>query len=251
MKLHVMSDLHLGFGELSVPVTDADVVILAGDIGRPRQSVRWAYGLGKPVLYVPGNHEFYGGVIGQVLSELRGLSAGTDIHVLDDDELILGGVRFLGCTLWTDLSLYGDGPARELSVRAAWQGMRDFSIIRTQDKKLFTPKDMAERFQRHLDWLEKRLDEHSTLPTVGITHHAPSRQSIHASFRGAPINAAYIADLERLLDAKRVCLWVHGHTHFSFDYSVNGTRVICNPRGYALDGVNQNSAFDPGLVVEV
>jgi hypothetical protein len=113
--------------------------------------------LGKPVLYVPGNHEYYGAVMGQVIAEMRGLAAGTDIHVLDDDELILGGVRFLGCTLWTDLSLFGDGPERELAVRAAWQYMRDFSLIRTQGKKLFSPDDMVARYRQHLAWLEKRL----------------------------------------------------------------------------------------------
>ena len=62
MKLQIMSDLPLAFGELAIPSTDADLIVLAGDIGRPRKSIRRAYGLGKPVLYVPGNHEFYDGV---------------------------------------------------------------------------------------------------------------------------------------------------------------------------------------------
>jgi predicted phosphodiesterase len=251
MKLQIMSDLHIAFGEPEVPATDADLIVLAGDIGRPRQSVRWAYGLGKPVLYVLGNHEYYGGVVGQVIAEMRGLTAGTEIRVLDDDEVTINGVRFLGCTLWTDLSLYGEGPERELAVRAAWQYMRDFSLIRAHSNKLFAPDDMVMRCRQHLAWLEKRLDEAADTPTVVITHHAPSRRSIHASLTGAPINAAYIVDLERLFGRSRVRLWIHGHTHFSFDYSVNGTRVVCNPRGYALNGVNKNRAFDAGLVVEV
>lgn len=251
MKLQIMSDLHIAFGEPRVPPTDADLIVLAGDIGRPRPAVRWAYGLDKPVLYVLGNHEYYGGTMGQVIAELRGLTAGSAIRVLDDDEVTIGGVRFLGCTLWTDLSLYGAGPERELSVRAAWQSMRDFSLIRTQGDRLFAPADMVARFRGHLAWLEKRLDQPSASPTVVITHHAPSPRSIHPSLRGAPINAAYIVDLERLLGAERVRLWIHGHTHFSFDYTVNGTRVICNPRGYALNGIEQNRAFDPALVVEV
>ena len=44
---------------------------------------------------------------------------------------------------------------------------------------------------------------------------------------------------------------IHGHTHDSFDYVVNGVRVLCNPRGYAKDGVNENALFDAGLTVEV
>jgi hypothetical protein len=63
MKLQIMSDLPLAFGEPVIPSTDADLIVLAGDIGRPRESICWAYGLGKPVLYAPGNHELYGGVI--------------------------------------------------------------------------------------------------------------------------------------------------------------------------------------------
>lgn len=251
MKLHILSDLHLRFGDLSPPATDAEVVILAGDLGRPREAIRWAYGLGKPVIYVPGNHEFYGGVIGQVISELKGLAAGTNIHVLDDDEIALGGVRFLGCTLWTDLALYGERPMHDLAVRAAWQNMRDFAMIREQEKRLFTPRDMVARHAGHLSWLERRLSETAAMPTVVVTHHAPSPRSIHRSFAGAPINAAYIVDLERLFGADRINLWVHGHTHFSFDYVHNGTRVVCNPRGYVFDGVNQNREFDPGLVVDV
>lgn len=54
-----------------------------------------------------------------------------------------------------------------------------------------------------------------------------------------------------VLDGERVQLWIHGHTHDSFDYRLNGTRVLCNPRGYARDGVNENALFDPQLVVEV
>lgn len=246
-----MSDLHIAFGEPEVPTTDADLIVLAGDIGRPREAVRWAYGLGKPVLYVLGNHEYYGGMMGQVAAEFRGLTADTAIRVLDDDEVTIDGVRFLGCTLWTDMSLFREGTERELAVRAAWQYMRDFALIRMPGDKLFAPDDMVMRCRQHRAWLEKRLDERSDMPTVVITHHAPSPRSIHASLRGAPINAAYIVDLERLFGRERVRLWVHGHTHFSFDYSVNGTRVICNPRGYALNGINQNRAFDAGLVVEV
>jgi hypothetical protein len=60
-----------------------------------------------------------------------------------------------------------------------------------------------------------------------------------------------VADVERLMGADRVQLWVHGHTHDSFDYRVAGTRVVCNPRGYARDGVNENPHFDPGFTVDL
>src|SRR5512135_2462248 len=109
MKLNILSDLHLGLGVLDPPCNDADVVILAGDIARPKDAVAWASGLSKPVLYVAGNHEFYGGSIDATLAELRKLGAGTRIRLLDDDEVVLDGVRFLGSTLWTDFMLFGGG----------------------------------------------------------------------------------------------------------------------------------------------
>jgi hypothetical protein len=65
------------------------------------------------------------------------------------------------------------------------------------------------------------------------------------------LNACFVSRAEHLLGADRVQLWVHGHTHDSFDYTLNGTRVVCNPRGYARGGVNENPFFDPNLVVEV
>lgn len=84
-----------------------------------------------------------------------------------------------------------------------------------------------------------------------MTHHAPSPKSIHPRFAGSLLNACFVSDVEKLMDRDRVALWVHGHTHDSFDYVVNGTRVVCNPRGYAKLGTAENSAFDPGFTVDV
>ena len=109
MKLHVLSDLHLTFDAFERPQTDADVVVLAGDIARPREAVAWAMEFAQPVLYVAGNHEFYGGSIEGTLAELKRLCEGTHVHLLDDSELVLEGVRFLGTTLWTDFGLFGAG----------------------------------------------------------------------------------------------------------------------------------------------
>ena len=118
MKLNILSDLHLGFGAFETPQNDADAVILAGDISRPREAAAWALRLGKPVLYVPGNHEFYDASIDDALAELKRLCAGTPVHVLDDKEIVLDGVRFLGTTLWTDFELLGHGAARSAAMPA-------------------------------------------------------------------------------------------------------------------------------------
>lgn len=253
MKLNILSDLHLSVGALPIPANDADVVILAGDIARPREAIAWASAFDKPVLYVPGNHEFYGGSITGTVAELKGLSAGTCIRVLDNEEAVVEGVRFLGTTLWTDFMLFGEGAKRTAAMQEAQRFLRDFRRIRTGEgpEELFTPAASTQLFQRHAAWLEAKLAEPHAGSTVVITHHAPSRNSIHPRFAGSLLNACFVSGAERLIDGARTRLWIHGHTHDSFDYVVNGTRVLCNPRGYAKDGVNENPLFDANLLVEI
>ena len=253
MKLHILSDLHLSLGALEIPRNDADAVILAGDIARPKEAVYWASGFAKPVLYVPGNHEFYGGSIAGTVDELKRLCAGTNIRLLDNDEAVIAGVRFLGSTLWTDFMLFGEGERRAEAMRQAVKFTRDFSRIRAGEsaQALFTPEDSAALFNIHAGWLERKLSEPHAGPTVVITHHAPSRNSIHPRFAGSLLNACFVSDAEHLLRPGRASLWVHGHTHDSFDYLLNGTRVVCNPRGYAKNGVNENPLFDPDFLVEI
>ncbi len=253
MKLNILSDLHLSQGALDPPGNDADLVILAGDIARPEPALAWASGLGKPVLYVPGNHEFYGGSIAGTAARLKALSAGTRVRILDDDEVVIGNVRFLGSTLWTDFLLFGGQAGRAAAVEQALRSMRDYSRIHLdqEGRQLFTPDDSAQLFQRHAAWLDARLAQPHPGPTVVITHHAPSRHSIHPRFDGSLLNACFISDAEHLAGGDRVQLWIHGHTHDSFDYALNGTRVVCNPRGYAQGGVNENASFDPDFVVDV
>ena len=252
LKLNILSDLHLRQGALSPPDNDADLVILAGDVARPQEALEWADALRKPVLYVPGNHEFYGGSIDGTRALIRRLCGETNVRLLDDDVVELGGVRFVGSTLWTDFLLYG-GDLREKAMQDGQRAIRDFSQIRLHDgdERRFTPEDSVALFAVHSGFIAKALATPFAGPTIVITHHAPSPWSIHRRFRDSPLNACFISDLERLLDGKRVRLWIHGHTHDSFDYAINGTRVVCNPRGYARNGVNENPHFDPDLVIDV
>ena len=253
MKLNILSDLHLGYSAQETPLNDADVVVLAGDIAPPRQAAQWALRLTKPVIYVPGNHEFYGSSLEAATRELKRLCADTQVHVLDNDEVVIEGVRFLGSTLWTDFMLFGDGADRAAAIAQAHRLMRDFSRIRIDDatNALFTPADSAALFERNAKWLDHSLDVPHPGPTVVVTHHAPSRQSIHPRFAGSLLNTCFVSDAERLVGADRAQWWIHGHTHDSFDYVLKGTRVICNPRGYAKAGVNENTGFDLNFTIEV
>lgn len=253
MKLNILSDLHLNMALLAAPKNDADVVILAGDIARPQEALRWAQSLAKPVLYVLGNHEFYGSTITGTAAEFKTLCAGTAVYLLDTDEIILAGVRFLGATLWTDFMLFGEGAKRAAAISQACRVMRDFDKIRTDDAThaLFTPADSVALFRAHSQWLDAKLSEPFAGPTVVITHHAPSAKSIHPRFAESLINTCFVSDAEHLVRGNRAQLWVHGHTHDSFDYWLDGTRVICNPRGYAKSGINENARFDPNLVIKI
>ena len=254
MRLQVISDLHLSRGWLEPRTADsADAIVLAGDIARPEPAIAWARSLARPVLYVPGNHEFYGASLTGVVRELRRLAQGTQVHILDNDECVLDGVRFLGSTLWTDFLLFGHGDERDGAAAQAIEHMRDFQKICLDEERqiLFTPMDSAALFRRNTAWLAARLDDRWDGPTVVVTHHAPSARSIAARFRGSLLNACFASHADGLLGGGRVRLWIHGHMHHSVDYVAEGTRVLCNPRGYATDGRNENPEFDPCLVVDV
>jgi predicted phosphodiesterase len=251
MKLHVMSDLHLSMAGMAVAETDADVVVLAGDIARPDKACAWAHQIRKPTIYVAGNHEFYNGDLHGTLSTLRQECSG-GLHLLECDAWFHGGVRFLGTTLWSDFRIVAD-EMRAASMAAATRLVRDFQRIGAdaQRSRLFTPQDSQALFDRSAAWLDAQLRLPFDGPTVVITHHAPSPRSVHPRFEGSPLNGCFVSDLEPLMGGERVRLWIHGHTHDSFDYTVRGTRVLCNPRGYVLQGAGENPAFDPALVVEV
>jgi Icc-related predicted phosphoesterase len=253
MRLHILSDLHLGVGRLDPPQVESDLVVLAGDIARPGEAVAWARRFDRPVLFVPGNHEFYGSSVEEAIAELRELCAGTNVTLLERDEVVVDGVRFLGTTLWTDFRLHGDGAVRQEAMQLAQTLIRDFSRIRRApgSAELFAPANSVALFEAQSTWLLQRLAVKHDGPTVVITHHPPSARSIHPRFASSPLNPAFASATEHMLDRRCACLWIHGHMHDSFDRIENGVRVICNPRGYAKEGLAENQWFDPALTVDL
>jgi len=247
MKLHILNDLHVEFGDFTVPETDADVIIMAGDIGVGMGGLAWidSQNLGKPVIYIPGNHEFYHHDISMV-DELKA-KAPDNVHVLNQDVAVINGVRFLGSILWTDFLLFGETD-KYFSVQCARKAMSDFEIIRINGNR-FTPEDSIELHTKTRDWLSCMLSEPFNGKTVVITHHAPSSKSVSPRFAKDLLTPAFASNLEELMEGNRVALWVHGHTHDGFDYEVFGTRVICNPRGYVT--YEENQEFNPELLVEI
>lgn len=253
MKIQIVSDLHLSLAPCFLPNVGADLLILAGDIHRPVEAMAWAKKLALPIVYVPGNHEYYGSNLAATDQLLRQLSQGSNVTLLNGDEHHIDGVRVLGATLWTDFLFNGEGAACQQAMEAAQRFSRDFTRIAADEQGLdtFTPSHCAAVFQRHVAWLEARLAEPFDGVTLVVTHFAPSAGSVAPQFAGSPLNACFVSDLEALVEKSGAALWVHGHTHDSFDYRIGATRVVANPRGYVKDGKTENAAFNPGLTVEV
>ena len=245
MRIHLLSDLHNEFDLFEPEVSDADVVILAGDINVKTRGVEWAKNTFTcPVLYVPGNHEFYGGHLTRTLEKMRAASS-DQVRVLDRDEVILSGVRFLGATMWTDFAATGNPP---IAAFTAQNGLNDFKQIRTADFRRIRPADLISESAKTRDWLRAKLADPFDGPTVVITHHAPSMRSLEDNpHAGGHLDAAFANRWEDLMGGDQVALWVHGHSHTAVDYDVAGTRVVCNPRGYP----GEDTDFKPNLVLVV
>jgi predicted phosphodiesterase len=257
MRIRIMSDLHTELYPFATPeLADAraprgkalqDVVVLAGDIGGAEGTIRWALHAfpDTPVVFVPGNHEYYNNHLEQTATRMKRAAAGTNVRILDNEELVIDGVRFLGSTLWTDFELFGSDENRILALAAAKRCMADFSCITYGSAGRFTPEQSVMLHREAVRWLEEKLHESFDGPTVVVTHHVPHWKSVHPRWVKDIVSAAFASDLERLMGFSK--LWIHGHTHDCFDYQVRGTRVVCNPRGYR----GENPEFNPRLVVKV
>ncbi len=250
-RFRVFSDLHLEFVDWTPPPAEAEAILLAGDIAVGTHGIHWArrHFPDTPIVYVPGNHEFYGAALPDALAALRSEARRSNVHFLDGDECVVGGTRFLGATLWTDYALYGSSPtALDRAMADAEIEMNDFRMIKWSNGDRLNPELVREMHVTRARWLGERLAEPFVGPTVVITHHLPHRLSIHPKYEGTRFNPCFASDLDHLVRAP-VALWVHGHTHESIDYVVNDTRVVCNPRGYLPN--EPNTSFDPMGTVEL
>lgn len=254
MKIQVLSDLHLeARNPIPPPAEGADMVVLAGDLApfRPSvlEAVANAWGTAGRILYVPGNHEFYGGEIDAVRAALAETSAAIGIDLLDRRSIRINGVRFIGATLWTDFALEGLAlawRAKQLASRA----MADFSGAIRHGGALFTPTESCRRHAADRAFIERELEAAKADgdATVVITHHAPTPRSIRPWYQGNSLNPAFASDLEAVIDRHAPSLWIHGHMHDSIDESLGDTRVLANPGGYTEE---ENPRFDPTLCVGV
>ncbi|UVK44382.1 metallophosphoesterase [Mesorhizobium sp. AR07] len=254
MKLWVLSDLHLDYEDmLPIPPADADVCIVAGDVTNGvSNAMHW---IGReiaafmPTIFVAGNHEFYRYSVVEQLAFARQIRL-PNVHFLENSSVVIGGVRFVGATLWTDFALDSRSPRDLAWAMATAEGMlTDYRAITwTQSPhEAFTAGRARELHEASAAYIRRELQSPFDGPTVVVTHHAPHRNSVHERYGQSALNGAFASDLSGMIEIHKPALWVHGHVHDSFDYRVRDTRVGCNPRGYG----NENPRFDPGLVVEI
>lgn len=253
LRIRVLSDLHLEFAGLLPAPVDCDVLVLAGDIHQGAQGLAWARSrfAQLPIVYVPGNHEYYGHDWDELPKQLAQAARDLDIRLLDRGETIIGEVRFLGCTLWTDFDLFGED-RRAAAMAAAATTLYDYRHIRCQGA-LIEPWQTRSRHLVDRAWLQSQLARAADgrwRATAVVTHMVPTFRSTAQRFRTQLLSAGFASHLDGLVGQANA--WIHGHTHDSYDYQLDGCRVLCNPRGYRGRGqAFENRQFDDKRVLEL
>jgi len=276
MLVQIVSDLHLEFNEApQIKNTGADVLVLGGDICvaehlyrnptagisdliqngfyakdaiRYREFLQYCSENWNSVIYLAGNHEYYGGRWDRTIDILREETERYhNVLFCDQDHVDFGDVVFLGCTLWTNFN--GGDP---LTLNSARDFMNDYRNITEQSNGNYHKLRPITTFAKHtsdLDWLRTQLSLLKDRRVVVCTHHQPSFSSVHEKYASQHImNGMFCSNLDEfILDHPQIALWTCGHVHNNFDYKIGDTRIVVNPRGYP----GEVTGFNPQLVVEV
>lgn len=256
MLLWVVSDLHLESTRgWDLPSAEErphfDIMVVAGDlIPRMERGVKWILQqvTDRPVIYVAGNHEFYGVDIDRTVEKARIAALGTNVHVLQNDSVTIDGTVFLGATGWTDFNLFGD---QDRAMHAIGDLMNDYKKIRFRNYELrLRPAHTLARHNETRAFLERELGRPRTLPRVVVTHMGFHAEAVRSGSEHDLISAAYTSR-DPIEGAD---LWIYGHTHERRDFRAGATRVISNAKGYGpwrKGETWENPHFDPNLIVEI
>lgn len=254
MKIQLVSDLHLEFSPIEIRNAGADLLILSGDIcvadylNRSKDSAYYEYAerfraffaqvsaeFGQ-VLYVMGNHEHYNGTFERSADILRA-NLPSNIKLLDNEAVTIGGFLFAGATLWTDVN-----NSNPLDMYTVQTGLNDYNLIKSGYAKFRVGQSIA----AHRETMRFLAN---AKPDVFIGHHLPSYRSISAQYGSDLTNPGYASNLDEFVMDSGIKLWTHGHTHRSTDYMIGNTHILANPRGYArLEGRPENLDFNPSKV---
>lgn len=264
MKFAIGSDFHLDVNERYPFMLESDrdaFYLCAGDIaGVPDFRDKWLQQQierGYRGVFVSGNHKVYHDEpisMEQLHDKLRGQFADCQngFKFLENDCVFIESenILIIGCTLWTDFMLDG---FQVLSGDFATKHMNDygFKCIQTSDgMRRMCWQDTVKWFADSISYIENTIKEYPNARVVLLTHHGPSRKSVGVQFMNSVLSAAFVSNLEPFIHKHpEIKLWVHGHTHSSSDYMIDGCRVVCNPRGYVFAG--EDSAFNKNLIIEI
>jgi len=260
MKIALVSDVHLEFGDLEFDNdSGADVLILGGDIciandiaqrdpyntmGEHYRSNRYHDFFQRccarfpHVIFIVGNHEHYHGDFQTTVPWFRNvLGYLPNLHILEKETWVLDDVTFIGGTLWTDMNQ--ENPETLYNVAGM---MNDFRVVKNSARRYgtsdqparFSTEDAVEDHKAMLEYIRTMIEGRWEEKFVVVGHHAPSRLSTHPRYAAEAImNGGYSSSLDQfILDHPQIKLWTHGHTHEDFDYCIGSTRILCNPRGY-------------------
>lgn len=246
MKIWIASDLHLEFPDnqdVKVSTQDADVAVLAGDIGVGTSGIEWAADtFDIPVIYVSGNHEHYYRDFSKHTDDLRAYADELGIHFLERSVVEIDGVRFAGCTLWTDYNVLSDA---KRAMEVAEVSISDHYLIRNGDSA-FMPSDALRTHETSKAWLSglRNVD-------VVITHHCPSTVATESCQRVKGNEPFYVSNLDSLISEIKPKAWIFGHTHKGVHHILpNGSTLLSNPHGYPGESSSE-TGWNPDLVYEI
>jgi Icc-related predicted phosphoesterase len=277
MRLQIISDLHLEFQKTLPKVNnaEADILILAGDISnanhlyrnppdhnpviiqkdahihharRYREFFKHVSEQWPIVIYTMGNHEFYDGVWERTETVIREeMSRYPNIHVLEQNKLVINDIVFLGATLWTDMNR--EDPITMMMIH---NEINDYKAIAHYDThygwRRLMPQTTVNKYNESIRWFKLMLSEDNR-KTVVVSHHAPSRQSVHENYRGQWMtNGAFVNNLDELIiDHPHIALWTAGHVHHAHRYYIGNTLIAINPAGYP----GEQTGFDPNRIIDL
>lgn len=244
MKIHILSDLHCEFESYMPADVEADIVILAGDIYTKGRASAWASEIFcVPTVLVAGNHDSYGVSLQGAHRKLRENAQG-HVHFLERDVLVYEGVRFIGCTGWTDFRSFGHV---QLNASDAQSSMNDYRQIRLEPSyRRLRASDTQAIADESKQWLLEQVRTPFAGKTVVVTHHAPLLQLLPSWPDVSGLDAAYANDWREFL-SEEIDLWVFGHTHHAVDVEIEGVRFMSNAQGYP----GEETGFRADCVVEL
>lgn len=247
MKIRLLSDLHTEFRlpyktHAMSEYRGEDVLVLAGDIASGSTNtmdvIKFFLDQGFPkVVYVPGNHEYYGTTVQDFNEKMFEKCAATPgAFFLNQNNITFDGVLFIGATLWTNFA------DNFFSQSAAKRAVNDFRQIRG-----FTTSHAYDLYYKHLDYIKLHYELRGDRRVVVVTHFLPAQECIAPHWRadGGLLNDYFANNLGSMIAEMEDTTWLFGHTHDATDFELGNTRLVCNPHGYYKSGETESNGFDP------